>query len=101
MTHKKHTMTKFIWSRENSNAIGSCMEDVNAAQMTLEEGNPDEAKRLVKQAVERFIATVKEGVQHVEVVHKVELGHIVMDFYLVDFDHNNVELKLKAWNRNS
>jgi hypothetical protein len=75
------------------------MEDVEGAQLVLEDGNPEEAKRMVQSAVERFINAVKDSLMRVHVSHKVELGRIFMTFELADFDNNSIELTLKAWTR--
>lgn len=89
-------MSKFVWSRETSNAVANCMEDIEAAQTVLDEGNGDEANRMVTQAVTRFTESLKGLLMHVGVGFKVELGLITAFFELRDFSDNEVELRLKA-----
>lgn len=97
MAHNDTTMNnRFVWNRDSANAVASFMEDIEAAQMIMDNGDGDEAKRHVDQSVLRFTDGLKGLLRHVGVGYKVELGLISVTIALEDFHDNDVELKLKA-----
>lgn len=96
MTDNDTTMNKFVWNRDTANAVAGFMEDIEAAQMIMDDGAGDEAERHVKTAVTRFTEGLKGQLSHVGVGYKVELGLIHVVIALQDFHSNEVEVKLKA-----
>lgn len=96
MTDNNTHMDKFVWNRESANAIASFMEDIEAAQITLDEGNTEESKRMVQQASTRLTESLKGQLYHVGIGYGVAVGLIHCFIELKDFSENEVELTIKA-----